>query len=166
MTREEYRQHMRKYSRDTMVMSFVVTKHPDYEAMRAAGKEIIQFLLEDLINPHWLCQTCSGYGYEFVPNWRVEYDKNKTYPPNSTGNNCPECNGKGSINSWACITLLAEKAGDERPKIEKWMRGRHDPIVKVWRKWGEQAGYLPVAQSEEQPSVLAKLVRGLTNLFQ
>ena len=72
MTKEEYRQHMRQYSRDTMVMSFVVTKHDDYQALKAAGKEIIPWLLEDLLDPYWCCNTCHGEGYEFVPTWHEE----------------------------------------------------------------------------------------------
>ena len=166
MTREEYRQHMRKYSRETMVMSFVVTKHPDFEAMQAAGKGIIQYLLEDLIDPAWHCVSCSGYGYEFVPTWREEYEEKKTYPPRGTGNTCPACRGKGNINSWACMMLLRMAAGDDSPRIENWMRGRHDPIVKVWRKWGEQNGYLPVTpEIEEEPDVLTRVGRALLSLL-
>lgn len=166
MTHAKYRQHMRTYARETMVMSFVVTKHRDFEAMQAAGKGIIQFLLEDLIDPAWYCQKCSGYGYEFVPTWMDEYGKSKVYPPRSTGNTCPECKGKGCINSWACITLLRLAAGDDSPKIEEWMRGRHDPIVKVWRKWGQQNGYLPVTPEEkEEPGILTQIGRAFLNLF-
>lgn len=164
MTREEYRQHMRKYSRETMVMSFVVTKHPDYQVLREAGKEIMPYLLEDMIDPHWHCNKCYGEGFEFPAGW--VWDNEKRNWPEDTGIPCPECKGKGSINSWACMTLLAEKAGEDRPKIEEWMRGRHDPIVKVWRKWGEQNGYLPVTpDEEEQPDVLTRVGRALLSLL-
>jgi hypothetical protein len=150
MIKDEYRQHMRKYSRDTAVMSFVVTDHLDYKALQAAGSEIIPWLLADLLDPDWHCNTCYGQGYEFVPSWRDEYERgwenNRVlYPPRSTGNACPECKGKGNICSWACMTLLFEKtrANGDAPIVEKWMQGRLDALSNLWRKWGEQRGYLP-----------------------
>lgn len=141
MTKDQYRTHMRKYARETMIMSFVVTKHPDFEAMQTAGKEIIQYLLEDLIDPKWHCDHCYGEGFEFPAGW--VWDNEKRNWPTDTGVPCTVCKGKGGINSWACMTLLRMAAGEDSPKIEEWMRGRHDPIVKVWRKWGQQNGYLP-----------------------
>jgi hypothetical protein len=156
---------MRRYSRDTMVMSFVVTKHDDFQAMLAAGKEIIPYLLEDLLDPNWHCSHCYSEGFEFPPDW--VWDNEKRNWPTDTGIPCTECKGKGSINSWACMTLLAQAAGDDRPKIENWMRGRHDPLVKEWKKWGEQRGYLP-APKEESPEqgILAKVSQAVRNLFQ
>ena len=96
MTREEYRQHMRTYSRQTMHMSFVVTKHPDYQALREAGKDIITFLLEDLIDPRWYCSHCYGEGFEFPPDW--EWDAVKRNWPTDTGIPCTRCNGRGGTN--------------------------------------------------------------------
>src|ERR1700675_3046977 len=113
MTRESYREHMRRYSKDTMVMSFVVTKHPSYQVLLAAGSDIIQYLLEDLLDPNWHCSHCYGEGFEFPPDW--VWDNEKRNWPTDTGIPCTECKGKGSINSWACMTLLAEAAGDDRP---------------------------------------------------
>jgi hypothetical protein len=162
MTKDEYRQHMRTYSRDTMALSFVDTKHLDYQALREAGKEIVQYLLEDLVDPDWYCQRCYGYGYEFVPTWGQE-----TYPPRSTGNPCPECKGKGVICSWACLSLLADIVGDDRPKIENSMRGCHDDIVKVWRKWGEENGYLPkTLDAKRVRGVFVKIREAVLSLFQ
>jgi hypothetical protein len=149
MTKDEYRQHMRKYSRETAVMSFVVAEHPDYKALQAAGAETIPWLLEDLLDPNWHCGACHGEGYEFVPTWEEEWDKDKTYPPRSTGNVCPECKGKGNISSWACMHLLFKKAGDDAPEVEEWMRGRHGVLTKLWRKWGEKRGYLPATFDEK-----------------
>src|SRR5271157_4500882 len=117
MTAEEYRKHMRTYSRDTMVMSFVVTKHPDYRAMREAGKEIIPFLLADMLDDQWHCSACYGEGFEFPAGW-VWNNETRNWPTD-TGIPCPACKGKGSINSWACIMLIAEITGDDRPKIER-----------------------------------------------
>ena len=143
-----YRTHMRIYSRETMAMSFVVTKHPDYESLLTAGKEIIPFLLEDIRDPNWYCTSCFGYGYDFVPTWDTECDENCTHPPRSTGEVCPKCKGKGNINSWACMTLLAQIAGDDRPVVEERIRGRHDPLVNMWLKWGQERGYITLAPGE------------------
>jgi hypothetical protein len=158
MTKDEYRQHMRTYSRDTMVMSFVVTKHPDYQALKAAGKEIIPWLLADLLDPTWHCSHCHGEGFEFPANW--VWDNEKRNWPADTGIPCLQCKGKGSINSHACMMLLWGKAGDDAPTVENWMRGRHDKLTKTWQKWGEQRGYLPPTPDEE-PSALRKIARAL-----
>lgn len=162
MTKDEYREHVRKYSRETMVMSFTVTKHPDFQALKAAGAEVIPWLLEDLLDPHWHCNLCFGTGTEFVPGWQDAWDKgDKTWPPKSTGNRCPECQGKGHISSWGVMHLLWEAVGrDKGPKIEKWMQGKHDVLVKQWRKWGEQQGLLPVTP-EEKPDTFFGWVQGL-----
>src|SRR5271157_3488634 len=95
----EYRQHMRKYSRDTMVMSFVVTKHPDYQALKAAGKEIIPILFADIVDPAWHCTHCYGEGFEFPVGW--VWDNERRNWPTDTGIPCSECKGKGNVNSWA-----------------------------------------------------------------
>jgi hypothetical protein len=166
MTKDEYRQHMRKYSCDTMVMSFVVTNHPDYQALvKEAGKEIIPYLLDDMFDPNWNCSHCYGEGFEFPPGW--VWDNELRNWPTDTGIPCSKCKGKGSINSWACMTLLWDKVGrDNGPKIENWMRGRHAVLTKAWRKWGEQNGYLPASPEEkESPGVLARAGRALLGLF-
>ena len=141
MTATEYRQHMRTYSKDTMVMSFVVTDHPDYQALKAAGMEVAPYLLVDLIDPDWHCDACYGEGFEFPAGWA--WDNKKRNWPTDTGIPCPKCMGKGSINTWACIMLLTEIAGDDRPKVEVYMQGRHAALIDLWRKWGELRGYLP-----------------------
>lgn len=97
MTYEEYRQHMRAYSRDTMVMSFVVTKHPDFQALKDAGDEVIPWLLHDLLDPDWYCAHCYGEGFEFPAGW--EWDSEKRNWPTDTGIPCTKCKGKGGINS-------------------------------------------------------------------
>jgi hypothetical protein len=165
MTKDEYREHMRKYSRETAHMSFVVYKHPDYQALQAAGDEIIPWLLRDMLDPNWHCDACHGQGYEFAPGWEQEWVKDKVYLPRSTGNPCPKCKGKGNICSWACMHLLFEKtrARGDAPEIEEWMRGRHDALTKLWRKWGEQRGYLPAVPDE--PGALAKIGRAILGVF-
>lgn len=164
MTKEEYRQHMRTYARETAAMSYVATKHPDYQALKAAGKEIIPYLFADMDDPDRYCGSCHGYGYEFVPTWQEEWDASRIYPPRSTGNICPECEGKGNICSWACVTLLFEIAGEDRPVVPKKMRGKHDAIIRLCRKWGEQRGYLP-QPPDEKPGGLAKIVQAFFRLF-
>jgi hypothetical protein len=161
MTKEEYREHIRKYSRDTAVMSYVVYKHPDYQALQAAGDEIIPWLLDDLLDRNWHCGSCWGEGYEFVPTWLEEFNRDRTHP-RSTGNPCPECKGKGNICSWACMHLLFEKtrARGDAPEVENWMRGRHDALTKLWRKWGERQGLLPVTP-DERPNTFFGWLRGL-----
>lgn len=150
MTKEEYRQHIRKYSRDTMVMSYVVTKHPDYQALQAAGDEIIPWLLEDMLDPNWHCDACYGEGFKFPDGW--VWDSVKRNWPSDTGVPCPKCGGKGSISSWGCMSLLWDKVGrDNGPKIENWMRGRHDVLCKCWQKWGEARGYLPPTPDAPKP---------------
>lgn len=168
MTREQYRAHMRRYSRETMVMSFVVTRHPDFQALSGAGMDIVPFLLEDL-QVKWFCQKCNGHGTRLLTpeeaesSWHRESRElwNKHHPdaPSNTvevWDVCSECEGYGSVNTWAVVTLLAQAVGDKRPKIEEWMRGRHDPIVKVWIKWGQQNGYLP---GPEIPEVKRQTLR-------
>ena len=157
----EYRQHMRKYSRDTMVMSFVVTKHPDYQALKAAGKEIIPYLFADIVDPAWHCTHCYGEGFEFPVGW--VWDNERRNWPTDTGIPCSECKGKGNVNSWACMMLLAEAMGDTRPKIPVKFQGRHTEIVKIYLKWGEQHGYLPPTPDEE-PSGLTKIFRGIVGV--
>ena len=161
MTYEEYRQHMRKYSRDTMVMSFVVTKHPDFEALEKAGDEVIPWLLNDLLDPDWHCSHCYSEGFEFPPGW--EWDAVKRNWPTDTGVPCTVCKGKGSINSWACMHLLWDHVGrDKGPKIEEWMRGRHAALTKLWQKWGEQHGYLPVTPDEpEATNLLTRILKAI-----
>ena len=158
MTRESYREHMRCYSRDTMVMSFVVQDHPSFQVLKAAGSDIIPFLLEDLLDPDWHCDHCYGEGFEFPPDW--VWDNVKRNWPTDTGIPCSVCKGKGSINSWACMMLLGMAAGTDRPKVPEWMRGRHEPLTKLWQKWGEQRGYLPATPDDpEEPGILAKIWR-------
>jgi hypothetical protein len=162
MNATEYRDHMRRYSRNTMVMSFVVTKHPDYQAMLAAGREILPYLYADILDPAWYCDKCFGEGFEFLPDWQETWDKSKIWPVD-TGVPCPACNGKGNVNSWACIMLLAEAMGDDRPKIPKKMQGKHSAIKKLYLKWGEKHGYLPLTPEEEkpEPSFFRKVVNML-----
>ena len=162
MTKDEYRKAMRTYSRDTMVMSFVVTKHPDYRLMREAGKEIIPYLLADLLDPAWHCSHCYGEGFEFPPDW--VWDNVKRNWPTDTGIPCTECKGKGSISSWACMTLLAEITGDDRPKCERAWQGRHDKLTKMWQKWGEERGYLPPTP-DDSPSALRQIGRAILGMF-
>jgi hypothetical protein len=161
--KDEYRQHMRTYSRDTAVMSFIMHKHPDYQALRGAGSEIIPYLLADLFDPDWHCDACLGYGQELVPTWREEWEQHKTHPPRQTGNICSQCNGKGNVCSWAAMTLLFEKTGDDAPTVEDGMRGRHDVLTKLWRKWAEQRGYFPPTPVE--PSGWTKLGRVVVGIF-
>lgn len=163
MTKDEYRQHMRKYSKDTLIMSYVVTKHPDYIALREAGKEIIPYLLEDMLDPNWYCGACNGFGYEFVSTWEEEWYDHMTFPPRSTGNICPKCSGKGHVNSWACMMLISGIAGDDCPKIANWMRGRHDPLLRAYRKWGAERGYLPPIP--EEPNALTKVGRTIMGIL-
>jgi hypothetical protein len=163
MTKEEYREHMRTYSRETMTSSApAVYTHPDYQALKAAGEEIIPWLLADMLDPDWHCRLCFGEGVEFVPGWQEAWDKgDKTWPPKSTGNRCPECRGKGHISSWGCMSLLWEIVGrDNGPQVENWMRGKHDALIKTWRKWGEQHGYLPPTPNE-RPDTFFKWFFGL-----
>lgn len=142
-------------------MSFVVTKHPDYQAMKAGGMTIVPFLLDDLLDPDWRCDACHGEGYEFVPTWREEWEKLKNYPPRGTGKVCPKCNGKGNVSSWAAMQLLWEIIGRKNgPHVEEWMRGKHVVLVKLWQKWGEQHGYL-LPTPDDEPSGLAKVGRML-----
>jgi hypothetical protein len=160
MTRESYREHMRRYSKDTMVMSFVVTKHPSYQVLLAAGSDIIQYLLEDLLDPNWHCSHCYGEGFEFPPDW--VWDNEKRNWPSDTGIPCTECKGKGSINSWACMMLLSYAAGSDRPKVPDWMRGRHEPLTNLWREWGEDRGYLPMTpRPAPEPNIVTKLLRAV-----
>jgi hypothetical protein len=154
VTKDEYRKAMRTYSRDTMVMSFVVTKHPDYRAMREAGAEIIPYLFADMVDPAWHCSHCYGEGFEFPADW--VWDNVKRNWPEDTGIPCTQCNGKGNVNSWACMMLLAEAMGDTRPEIPRKFQGKHDAIVKIYLKWGEQHGYLPPTPDPE-PSALKKI---------
>lgn len=168
MNKDEYRAHMRKYSYDTMVMSYVVTKHPDYLVMQEAGMEIVPYLLVDMLDLNWHCDLCRGLGYELVPTWEQEWYDDATFPPRSTGNNCPKCGGKGNINSWACMMLLTAAVGEDKPKVENWMRGRHGALTKLWQKWGEQRGYLPPTPDEPKPGRLrkiGKLIQGLLRLW-
>jgi hypothetical protein len=160
MTKDEYRQHMRKYSRDTMVMSFVVHDHPDYQALQAAGDEIIPWLLADLVDPDWHCNSCYGDGFEYPAGWQEEWDKNRVWPTD-TGIPCHECKGKGNVCVHACMHLLWEKVGDDAPVIEKWMRGRVAALTDLWRKWGERKGYLPPTPDKPRLGILARVI----NLF-
>lgn len=161
MTKESYRQHMRKYSRDTMVMSFVVTKHPSFQVLRAAGADIIPYLLEDLFDEHWHCNHCYGEGFEFPPDW--VWDNEKRNWPTDTGIPCTECHGKGYINSWACMTLLWEAVGRENgPKVKESQRGRHGELTRLWREWAEDNSYLPkTPRPVPEPNFFIKLLRGL-----
>ena len=160
MTKDDYRQHMRKYSRDTMVMSFVVTKHPDYQALKAAGMEIVPYLLADMLDPDWHCNTCYSEGFEFPAGW--VWDNEKRNWPTDTGIPCRACKGKGGISSWACISLIAEIVGDDRPKIETRIQGKHEAIVKLYREWGELRGYLPPTTTDK-PGGLAGFMKRLGN---
>lgn len=163
MTYEEYRQHMRKYSRDTAVMSFVVAKHPDYQALREAGNEIIPWLLTDMSDPDWHCNHCYGEGFEFPPNW--VWDNVKRNWPTDTGIPCTVCKGKGSISSWACMMLVAEKAGNLRPYVEPRYQGKHDALVRIYREWGERNGYLPPTPVVLEPSGMRRLGRAIFGIF-
>src|SRR5574337_1225210 len=144
MTITEYRDRMRRYSYETMVMSFVVTDHPDFKALQAAGEPIVPFLLTDLKDNLGFCKTCHGLGYELAPvrDRDTDWQARHAWPPQSTGKPCPECHGVGHVNSWAVFYLLRTNAPGH-PVIETWMRGRHEPIRKAWLKWGEENGYLP-----------------------
>jgi hypothetical protein len=157
MTYEEYRAHMRTYSRETAVMSFVVQKHPDYQALQAAGNEIVPWLLKDMLEPFWHCDECHGFGMELVPTWQKEWEDSKTYPPRQTGKVCSKCNGVGYINSWACMMLIAEKMGDDRPKIPPADRGKHDAICRIYRNWGIEHGYIQGEIEPEPPGILDQI---------
>ena len=164
MTKEEYRQHMREYSRDTAVMSYTVTKHPDYQAMKEAGEEIIPYLFADMLDSNWHCSHCYGEGFEFPADW--VWDNEKRNWPTDTGIPCAQCNGKGNVSSWGCMTLLWEAVGrDNGPKVEDWMRGRHDVLVRQWCKWGEQRGYLPPTPGPSRLEKLGRLIFGIVKLW-
>ena len=167
MIKDEYREHMRTYSRETAVMSHVMYNHPDYQALQAAGDEIIPWLFADLLDRDWHCNLCMGFGTEFVPGWQEAWDNgDKTWPPKSTGNRCPGCKGKGNICSWAAMHLLFEKtrARGDAPVVENWMRGRHDALTKLWSKWGEKQGLLPPTP-DEKPGAFATIRRAMSGLF-
>lgn len=165
MTKDEYREHMRKYSHDTMSSSFVVTKHPDFEALEAGGQGIVPWLLEDMLDPNWHCDACYGYGYEFAPGWQEAFDADRSnWPPKSAGRPCPKCKGKGNVSSWGCMTLLWGIVGREGgPQVEEWMRGKHDVLVGLWRKWGEKRGYLPPTPDDPEPDFATRLGRKIVN---
>jgi hypothetical protein len=167
MTREEslhwdYRRHMRKYSRDTAVMSFLVTKHPDFQALQAMGGEIVPWLLADLLDPGWHCNSCYGDGFEYPAGWQEVWDRDRVWPEN-TGVPCHECGGKGNICVHACMRLLWENV-DDAPKIERWMSGRVNVLTGLWRKWGEERGLLPATPGPE-PGFLTRAFRALRGLF-
>jgi hypothetical protein len=159
MTHDEYRQHMRKYSRDTMVMSFVVYKHPSYQALREAGNEVVPWLLEDLIDPDWHCDHCYGEGFEFPADW--VWDSVKRNWPTDTGIPCSQCRGKGNLCHWACMSLLAEHAGDERPKAPRSIHGKIVPLTNMWKEWGEQRGYLSSSPEVKEIGFWGILFRAL-----
>ena len=170
MNSTEYRCHMRKYARDTAVMSYVVTKHPDYQALSAAGREIIPFLLADMFDPNWHCSHCYGEGFEFPAGW--VWDNEKRNWPTDTGVPCTQCNGKGNTSSWACMHLLWEIIGrnsGEGPVVEDWMRGKHTALMNLWRKWAGEHGYMsPVPDAPEEPGRLRRIgqfIWGLIRLW-
>lgn len=165
MTKDEYRQHIRKYSRDTAVMSFVVYKHPGFQALLGAGDEIIPWLFADLFDQNWHCGSCYGDGFEYPTGWQEEWDKNRVWPTD-TGIPCHECKGKGNICTWACMTLLFEKtrARGDAPVVENWMRGKHTALSNLWRKWGEKRGYLPPTP-DQVPGGLKKIGRAILSVF-
>jgi hypothetical protein len=64
------------------------------------------------------------------------------------------------FDSWAIMLLLRINA-DNGPKFEEWMQGRHDAQRKVWLKWGQKNGYLPVSQNEERPGLFQRFAQWL-----